>query len=409
MKQFDVTKNSIYLSNVMRIAEQSPPSGYCVSRLITHYTPRTTRIFMGFLLLMLIIFTIACGTAPASQNGGDNDPYAVSEVEPPAKSAEPETITLMSHDSFNASEDVIAGFEKDNNVKIEFLKAGDAGAVLNQAILSKENPLADVFFGVDNTFFSRAIDAGIFEPYDSPHLTDIAGELKLDPENRLLPVDYGDVCLNYDKAWFAEQGLTPPTSLEDLAKAEYAGLTVVENPATSSPGLAFLLATIAHFGEDGYLDYWQQLVQNDVLVVDGWEDAYYGQFTRYEGTRPLVVSYASSPPAEVIFAETPLDDAPTASVIGDGSCFRQIEFIGILAGTPKRAQAEKLVDFLLSRQFQEDIPLNMFVFPANTKAELPPEFVKYAQLAPNPATLPPDDIAANREAWVNAWTETVLR
>jgi thiamine transport system substrate-binding protein len=362
---------------------------------------------LGFLLLTLIIFTVACGAVP--QNGAGDDPYAQSQAEASNTPAKPETITLMSHDSFNASEDVIAAFEKANHVKIEFLKAGDAGAALNQAILAKDNPLADVFFGVDNTFFSRAIEAGIFEPYDSPLLADIAEELKLDAENRLLPVDYGDVCLNYDKAWFAEKGLTPPASLEDLAKAEYAGLTVVENPATSSPGLAFLMATIAHFGEDGYLDYWRQLAENDVLVVNGWEDAYYGQFTRYEGTRPLVVSYASSPPAEVIFAETPLDDAPTASIIGEGSCFRQIEFIGILAGAQKRALAEKLVDFLLSQQFQEDIPLNMFVFPANTKAKLPPEFVKYAQLAPNPATLSPDNIAANREAWVKAWTETVLR
>jgi len=226
--------------------------------------------------------------------------------------------------------------------------SSDAGSALNQAILSKENPLADVFFGVDNSFFSRAIEAGIFEPYNSPLLADIPNDLKLDAENRLLPVDYGDVCLNYDKAWFEEKGLVPPANLEDLVKPDYAGLTVVENPATSSPGLAFLMATIAHFGESDYLNYWEQLVANDVLVTDGWEDAYYGQFTRYEGERPLVVSYASSPPAEVIFAETPLDDAPTASVIGDGSCFRQIEFIGILTGTEKREPAEKLVDFLLT-------------------------------------------------------------
>ena len=262
---------------------------------------------------------------------------------------------------------------------------------------------------MDNTFFSRAIDAEIFVPYDSPLLAEIHDELKLDPENRLLPVDFGDVCLNYDKAWFEENGLAPPASLEDLAKEAYAGLTVVENPATSSPGLAFLMATIATFGESGYLDYWQQLVDNDVLVVDGWEDAYYGQFTRYEGTRPIVVSYASSPPAEVFFAEEPQDEAPTASVISDGSCFRQIEFVGILAGTSKQAQAEKLVDFLLGQQFQEDIPLTMFVFPANTKAALPDVFVEHAEMVDKPATLPPADIGNKREDWLQAWTETVLR
>jgi thiamine transport system substrate-binding protein len=351
-------------------------------------------------------------TPPAEQAAANPSTPTVA-VEPtqaePAEGTAPEKIILMSHDSFNASEEVIAAFEQANKVKIEFLRSGDAGTALNQAILSKDNPLADVFFGVDNTFFSRAIEAGIFEPYASPRLADIPNALKLDSENRLLPVDYGDVCLNYDKGWFAEKGLVPPANLEDLTKKEYAGLTVVENPATSSPGLAFLMATIAQFGEPGYLDYWKQLAANEVLVVNDWEEAYYTEFTRYEGTRPIVVSYASSPPAEVYFAETPLSEAPTASVIGDKSCFRQIEFVGILTGTPRRAMAEKLVDFLLSQEFQEDIPLNMFVFPANQTAQLPDVFVQYAELAPNPATLPPDEIAAKREDWLNAWTETVLR
>jgi thiamine transport system substrate-binding protein len=194
-----------------------------------------------------------------------------------------------------------------------------------------------------------------------------------------------------------------------LVKDEYTGLAVVENPATSSPGLAFLLATVAHFGDPGYLDYWRELVAQDVLVVDGWEDAYYGQFTRYEGARPIVVSYASSPPVEVFFAEEPLTEAPTAAVVGDGACFRQIEFIGILAGTEKRAMAEKLIDFMLGQQFQEDIPLKMFVFPANQNAALPDVFQKYAQLSPNPARLPPDDIATKREDWIKAWSKVVLR
>jgi thiamine transport system substrate-binding protein len=368
---------------------------------------------LSFLLLLSLI--TAC--AAASQTGQAGPPSATSQpatVEPaPVEStsplAGPNTITLMSHDSFDASPEVIAAFEQANNVKIEFLRSGDAGAALNQAILSKENPLADVFFGVDNTFLSRALDGGIFEAYASPMLADIPAELKLDPENRLLPVDYGDVCLNYDKGWFAEKELAPPGSLEDLLKDEYKGLAVVENPATSSPGLAFLLATVVHFGDPGYLDFWEKMKTQDVLVVDGWEDAYYGQFTRYEGARPIVVSYASSPPAEVFFADPPVTDAPTASVTGDGACFRQVEFIGILTGTQKRAMAEKLVDFLLGQQFQEDIPLKMFVFPANQKAALPDIFQKYAQLSPNPATLPPADIAAKREEWINAWNEVVLR
>jgi len=183
-----------------------------------------------------------------------------------------ETLTLMTHDSFNVSKKLIQEFEQQNQVKLQVFKAGDAGAALVQAILSKENPLADVFFGIDNTFFSRALQADIFEPYASPKLADIDDQFKLDRENRLLPVDYGDVCLNYDKAWFIKKGLAPPTDLSALIKPKYRGLTVVENPATSSPGLAFLLATIGRFGEQGYLQFWQQLRDNEVLVVNGWED-----------------------------------------------------------------------------------------------------------------------------------------
>ncbi len=358
-------------------------------------------------LLLLVLSLVACGAGePAEQV----EPTATAAVATGEADAEPvETITLMSHDSFSASEAVIATFEQTNKVKVEFLRAGDAGAALNQAILSKGNPLADVFFGVDNTFFSRAVENDIFEPYASPELANIPAALKLDPQNRLLPVDYGDVCFNYDKAWFEERGIEPPASLEDLLKEEYAGLTVVTNPATSSPGLAFLLATVARFGDPGYLKFWEELADQEMLVVDGWEEAYYGQFSRYEGDRPIVLSYASSPAVEVLFAEEPTTTAPTASILGDGACFRQVEFIGILAGTPRRAMAEKLVDFLLSQSFQEDIPLNMFVYPANEQANLPEIFLQYARLSPDPATLSPDQITAGREAWLNAWTETVLR
>lgn len=321
-----------------------------------------------------------------------------------------QTITLMSHDSFNISKSVIAAFEKEQGVKIRFLKSGDAGAALIQAILSKENPIADVFFGVDNTFFSRAIDADIFIPYDSPLLRDIPKELKLDPQNRLLPVDYGDVCLNYDKGWFKTNNLQPPTDLTDLIKPEYKGLTVVQNPATSSPGLAFLLATVSRFGEDGYLEYWQQLRGNNVLVAGGWEDAYYGHFTAAsKGDRPIVVSYASSPPAEVHFSEKPLKKAPTGAVVSPNSAFRQIEFVGILKGTKHEALARKFIDFMLSPLFQEDIPLQMFVFPANASAKLPEVFMKHAVIAEDPATLSPKTIEMKRDQFIENWTNTVLR
>jgi thiamine transport system substrate-binding protein len=315
----------------------------------------------------------------------------------------------MTHDSFSASEDVIAHFEAENNVKVKFLSSGDTGTALNKAILSKDNPLADVFYGVDNTFLSRALEEGIFETYESTHLVDIPQQFKLDPENRALPIDFGDVCLNYDIAYFEENSLDPPKTLEDLIKPEYSRLLVVENPATSSPGLAFLLTTIGHFGEDSYLDYWESLLVNDVLVVNDWETAYYAEFSRWGGQRPIVVSYGSSPPFEVIFAEEPIDTPPTAAVVNDGTCFRQIEFAGILTGTQNRDLAGKWIDFMLSTTFQQDIPLQMYVFPVNPNAELDEIFVNFLAIPDKPAYVSAEDIAENRESWIRDWTETILR
>ncbi|MGE5373587.1 MAG: thiamine ABC transporter substrate binding subunit [Bacteroidota bacterium] len=346
-----------------------------------------------FLSLLVIVLLAACSpTATATQQAG------------------PQTLTVMTHDSFQVSKDILKAFEDANNAKVVLLQSGDAGAALNKVILTKNSPLADVFFGVDNTFLSRALNADIYEPYPSPALGGIPDAFKLDASNRALPVDYGDVCINYDKAYFSEKNLPVPQSLEDLTKPEYKGLLVMENPATSSTGLAFLLATVAHYG-DGFTDYWKKLKDNGVVVVDGWETAYYTNFSGSsgKGPQPLVVSYGTSPAAEVIYAEKKPQDAPTASILGPDTCFRQIEFVGILKGTRQRALAEKFVDFMLGKQFQEDVPLQMFVYPVNPNAAVPEEFTKYAQAPEQPATLAPDVIAAKRDAWIEAWTNTVMK
>jgi thiamine transport system substrate-binding protein len=345
--------------------------------------------FLKFSLLCLFLLLAAC-------------------TSPQETASAPRQLTVMTHDSFDLSEEVLRAFETENNATVRFLKAGDTGAALNKAILAKGNPLADVFYGVDNTFMSRALAEDIFEPYASSALDSIPDEFKLDPGNRLLPVDYGDVCPNYDLGYFEEYGITPPQTLEDLADQAYQGLLVVENPATSSPGLAFLLTTIGHFGQDGFLDYWRALVENDVLVVNDWETAYNSEFTRAGGERPIVISYGSSPPFEMIYAEEPLHTPPTAAMVSDDACFRQIEFAGILAGTAERDLAEKWIDFMLSARFQEDLPLKMFVFPVNPEAQMDERFAKYLAAPEKPASISPADIAANRETWLQQWTETVL-
>jgi len=185
---------------------------------------------------------------------------------------------------------------------------------------------------------------------------------------------------------------------------------VVENPATSSTGLAFLLATVAHFGDPGYLDYWRQLGANGLVVVDGWSTAYYTNFSGSSGhgAQPLVLSYASSPAAEVIYADPPVNQAPTASLLAPGTCFRQVEFVGILKGTRQQALAEKFVDAMLGLDFQQDMPLQMFVYPVNPATVLPQEFVQWARNPSQPAEMSPETIAAGRDGWIQAWTEAVL-
>ena len=322
--------------------------------------------------------------------------------------ARPRELVVMTHDSFDISAQVIAAFEKQEGVKVRILKAGDAGAALSKAIITAKTPTADVFFGVDNTFLSRALKSDLFTAYASPALSDVPAELRLDETNRLLPVDFGDVCLNYDRKWFKLKGLRPPSSLDDLIRPEYRGLTVVENPATSSPGLAFLLATIARYGEAGYLNYWRALKRNEVLVVDGWEEAYWTNFTNGgKGDRPIVVSYATSPAAEVHFAGHPLKEAPTAAV-PDGA-FRQIEFVGIFKNARQPELARRFVDFTLSKPFQQDIPLKMFVFPASRTAELPAVFKQHAIKAEQPLKLDPALIDAHRDEWLQAFSLTMLR
>ncbi len=291
---------------------------------------------------------------------------------------------------------------------MELVIAGDTGTMVSKAVLTAGNPEGDVMWGVDNTLLSRALPA--FEPYLSTELAAIDPDLtELVPSGELTPVDFGDVCVNTDLEWFAEQGLAPPTTFADLVDPAYADLLTVQNPASSSPGLAFLLATVAQFGADGWQQYWTGLRDNGVEVVDSWTTAYYESFSGSSGNgpRPLVVSYASSPPAEVIFADPPRDDAPT-SVMSE-TCFRQVEFAGVLAGTDHPDQAQRLVDFLASASFQQEVALNLFVWPARTDVALPPEFTEFATVVEAPLTLTPRDIDTNRETWVDAWTQIVLR
>ena len=319
----------------------------------------------------------------------------------------PEKLVLVTHDSFNLSEGMLDSFTKETGIEVTVQASGDAGELVNKLVLTKDSPLGDVVFGIDNTFASRAVNAGILTEYVSKDLTD-AENMFLLPEDggakQLTPITSGDVCVNVDHEWFAEKGQPEPATLDDLADPAFAGLFVAPAANSSSPGMAFFLATVAAFGEDGWKEYWTRLVANDVKLTGGWSDAYYADFSgpSSDGARPLVVSYASSPPAEVSDATQP---APTGVLLD--TCFRQTEYAGILAGTKNEAAAQKLVDFLFSVEVQNDIPENMYVFPVNSKATLPEVWAKYAEVATTPFEIDPATIDANRETWLTEWAALV--
>jgi thiamine transport system substrate-binding protein len=343
-----------------------------------------------------VLAVLVCGLVLAACGGNDG-------------ASTPESLTLVAYDSFTPSEGIFDAFTDETGIKVEVVTGGDAGELVAKAVLTAGKPEGDVLWGVDNTLMSRALEADVFVPHRSAHADDLDPQaLALVRNGLLTPVDTGDVCVNYDKAWFNDKGITPPASLADLVEPNYKGLLVVQNPNTSSPGLAFLLATIAQFGENSWQDYWSSLRDNDVKIVDGWTEAYTVEFSGSsgKGNRPLVVSYASSPPAEVVYADPPMSEPPTGVL--ESTCFRQVEFAGVLRGTENEDAAGLLVDYLSGPTFQADLPLTLFVNPANTTVELPQVFSDFAATPEAPLTMDPATIEENRATWLEAWRAATL-
>ena len=340
------------------------------------------------LTLAATILLAGCASTPAPSSGPEKTP---------------DKLVLVTHDSFSLSDGTLEKFTEATGIEVEVHASGDAGELVNTLVLTKDSPLGDVVFGIDNTFASRAVENGVLEDYVSPDLTDAESQYLLPAGSggeQLTPIDNGDVCVNVDHEWFADKGLAEPTTLDDLVKPEYKDLFVAPAANSSSPGLAFLLATIAKYGADGWQDYWSKLVANGVKIDANWSDSYYVDFSgpSSEGDRPLVVSYASSPPFEVPEGVTV---APTGALLD--TCFRQTEYAGVITGTEYPKAAAKLVDFLFSVDVQNDIPENMYVFPVNAKATLPEGWSDYAKIAENPFVVAPDEIDKNRETWLTEW------
>lgn len=337
----------------------------------------------------VVLLAVACG----SDGGGTAD------------SGERPTITIVTYSSYVLDPEVERATERELGVEIEVSAAGDGAEALSAAILTAGNPEGDVFFGVDNALMGRAAASGVFEeldPGDLPDLSSIPAALQLDDSGTMVPVDVGPVCVDYDRQWFEERSLEPPASFEDLADPRYRDLLVVESPVTSTPGLIFLLATHAAFGDDAG-DYWRRLVANGVSVAGSWDDAWYGQYTVGGGDRPLVVSYASSPPAEVVFAETPIEEPRSAVVTA--TCADQIEFAAVLAGTDHPAEARAVVNAMLGERWQASLPLANFVYPAREGVEVPEVFARFAPRPADAIQLDPATVDEHRDAWIDEWRQ----
>jgi thiamine transport system substrate-binding protein len=330
---------------------------------------KLTRILI---VSFLVVITSAC-SSPTANTSTD---------------ATPNEVTLLAYDAFTPQEGIFDAFTAATGAKVKVVTAGDSGVLVSKAILTAGNPEGDVLWGLDNTLLSRAQKAELLTSYE--------------------PVDYGDICVNYDKQWFTSRNIAPPTSLEDLANSTYKNLLVTQDPVASSPGLGFLLGTIAHFGADNWQGYWKSLKVNGVRIASDWTTAYTIDFSGSsgKGKYPLVVSYGSSPPAEVLYAEKPIETPPTAVIAS--TCFRQTEYVGALRGARNPNNAKLLISYLLDVPFQESMPLSLFVFPTNQKASLPDLFTKFAVAPKNPLTLDPANIEKNRDAWLNSWRDIIL-
>ena len=363
---------------------------------------RRRRQFRVWVALASLVTAAALATGCGSSETANQTPINPADVA--SFDAQGVTIRLVTHDSFTIGSEVWDEFTAQTGINVDVIGSGDAGEVVSRAILTAGEPEGDVMFGVDNTFLQRVLDAELFTAYESPGLVHVDSELKLDDQHRVTPIDFGDVCVNY---WIdAVPGGDRNLTLDDLTNPEIAASFVTQDPESSSPGFAFLLATIAAYG-DGWEQYWQDLTDGGLTVTAGWEDAYFGEFVAGGGDKALVTSYASSPVAEVIYGETGQGPAPTG-VITD-SCFRQIEFAGVLNGTEHPEAAAMLIDFMLSETFQADIPLNMFVMPANSSVELPEVFAEHMVEPVTTYQMDPAEIEANRSKWTERWVDIVLR
>ena len=351
---------------------------------------RLTTLGFGATVLSLVLTGCSGGANSASEEAGDGEGGA-------------RTVTVITHESF-PSEEFAAAASEATGYTVEAITAGDGGELTNRLVLSQGEPLADVFFGVDSFFASRLIDESVVVPYEPSNFPESGREFLYDSEFSITPIDEGAVCMNTDPAWFADAGIAEPETYEDLLDETYRGQTVVLDPASSSTGMAFLAGTVAHFGEDGYEQFWSDLIANDARIENGWTDAYNGQFTQGggDGTYPIVLSYASSPAWTVNEAGT---ESSTRALTK--TCTSQVEYAGILDGTENLEGAQAVMDFFVSPEFQNTIAETMYMNPIDDGATVPDVWDRFVESPETRNDVDPVTIGERRDTWLRAWTDAV--
>ncbi len=347
---------------------------------------------LHFFLLFFTSLTVFAG------GSGEKSPQSMQNGQPSADAAGP--LEIYCYDSF-ASEwgpgpAITAAFQEQTGIEVNLHAPGDAVTVLNQLIVEKERPVADVVIGLDNSMLSRAVEAGVLEAYKSPKLETVPEELVFDSSFFLLPYDYGHFAICYDSAALKN----PPQSLEDLTRPEYADSLVLMDPRTSSPGLGFLLWTAAVYGSQ-WEDYWKRLQPSILTITDSWSQAY-TMFTA--GEAPLVLSYGTSPVYHVEYEES---QRYRAAEFSEGH-ITQIEGMGLAAGTQRPAAAKAFIDFMLGAESQNILAMSNIMFPVNSRVELSPSF-DYAlrpesTVQPKAALQTPEGLQMLVESWTELFT-----
>lgn len=301
-------------------------------------------------------------------------------------------LVIYAYDSFvsewGPGPKVMPKFERATGIKATLVSRGDSGQVLAAAIDEKARPQADIIIGIDQYLLPQAVKAGILSPYKPLGIESVPPEIPFDPEYRAIPYDYGHFAI----IWDSKSSIEPPASLSDLAKPEYRGKLILMDPRSSTVGLGFLSWTVSAFG-DGWEDYWKSLKPSILTIASGW-DSGYGLFTK--GEAPLVLSYSTSPAYHVYADGT---DRYKALEFADGHIL-QIECAAILKGAKNRKNAEKFMDFMVSADFQEEIPLTNWMYPARADVALPECYA--AAVKPEGLAAPTaESLAAAIAAWAD--------